>query len=162
MAPPRQSLALRIVVCVLAMEALGGAGAFVTRDAIATWYADLIKPPGTPPNWLFGPVWTALYAAIGVSFALVWHRIATTGGPRGPLGVFFFQLALNLAWTPVFFGAHRITAALVIIVALLAAIVLTIRAFAGISKPAAWLLVPYLCWVGYATYLNAGYAVLNP
>ena len=141
------------------MLILGGLGSVVTSSSIASWYATLDRPPGTPPNWLFGPVWSVLYILIGVSFALVWHR--------GMLGknrltfLFFGQLILNLGWSPVFFGAHQITLALVVILLMWVFIVLTIRAFAQVSMPAAWLLIPYLIWVSYATYLNAGYAYLN-
>lgn len=152
---------LKIVISIIAMEVLGGLGAFVTTSQIPTWYATLEKPPGTPPNWLFGPVWTALYAMMGVAFALVWHRPRETPGRACALRWFFIQLGLNLVWTPVFFGLHQIEAALVIIVMLWAAIAVSIRSFSPLHKTAALLLLPYLLWVSYATYLNAGYAVLN-
>ncbi|MGJ8695748.1 MAG: TspO/MBR family protein [Verrucomicrobiaceae bacterium] len=155
------SLVVKSVVCVILMQLLGGLGAFLTTSSIDTWYADLISPPGTPPNWVFGPVWTTLYAMIGVSFALLWHRHPAQLGRTRPTFLFFTQLLLNLVWTPAFFGAHLIEVALVIIVLLWIFIILTIREFKRFSKPAALLLVPYLLWVSYATYLNAGYAILN-
>jgi tryptophan-rich sensory protein len=143
------------------MLILGGLGGWITSGSISTWYATLNHPPGKPPNEIFGPVWSALYLMIGISFALVWHHRTLQPGKPRPFQVFGLQLFLNLAWTPIFFGLHQIGLALVFILLLWGAIILTIREFAGISKPAAALLVPYLLWVSYATYLNAGYAWLN-
>jgi tryptophan-rich sensory protein len=100
-----------------------------------------------------------LYLMIGASFALIWHR--GRAGKNQPTFSFIVQLFLNLAWTPVFFGLHQMEAALGVIVLLWIFIALTIRSFAESSRPAAILLVPYLLWVSYATYLNAGYAYLN-
>ncbi|MEM0969733.1 MAG: TspO/MBR family protein, partial [Verrucomicrobiota bacterium] len=96
---------LKILVSVIAVEILGGLGAVFTTSSIETWYAELTKPPGNPPNWLFAPVWTALYALIGIAFARVWHL--GEAGPRKQAAMTWFtiQLVLNLAWTPVFFGA---------------------------------------------------------
>ena len=151
----------KILLCIVAAELLGGLGGLLTSSSIKDWYATLTKPPGTPPNWLFGPVWTILYAMMGISFALVWHR-----GEKGPQKKKAFrkgeaQLLGNLAWTPLFFGAHLIGAALIIISLLLVGIVATIIAFRPIDRTASLLLVPYLVWVSYATYLNAGYWFLN-
>ena len=152
---------LKIILCIIVVEILGGLGAFVTAGSIDNWYADLNKPPGTPPNWLFGPVWTALYAMMGTALALVWHR--ATPGPvrKTALTWFAIQLVLNLAWTPVFFGLHQMLVALVIIVAMLVAIGITISKFRPIDRFAAWLLIPYAIWVSYATWLNTGYWWLN-
>lgn len=152
---------LKIVLCIIAAEILGGLGGFLTATSIDTWYADLNKPPGNPPNWLFGPVWSVLYAMMGTAFALVWHRADPGPEMKSALTWFVIQLVLNLAWTPVFFGAHQMLAALVIIVSLLGAILITIRKFRPISQLAGWLLVPYTLWVSYATWLNLGYWWLN-
>lgn len=154
-----RSLPVKIILSAVVMLILGGLGSYFTSSSIASWYVTLDRPPGTPPNWLFGPVWSVLYILIGVSFALAWHR-GKIGNNRITF-LFFAQLILNRAWSPVFFGAHQITRALVVILLMWVFIVLTIRAFAQVSKPAAWLLAPYLIWVSYATYLNAGYAYLN-
>ena len=153
------SLPAKIIISALAMLLLGGLGGYLTASSIGSWYSTLNKPPGTPPNWLFGPVWTALYLMIGTSFALIWHQKSL--GKNRLTALFLTQLILNLAWTPIFFGAHQIALALLVIVLLWISILLTIRAFAKQSKPAAYLLVPYLIWVTYATYLNAGHAYLN-
>lgn len=152
---------LKILICVVVMNILGGAGAIVTSGSLKEWYAGLEKPPGVPPNQVFGPVWTVLYAMAGVSFALVWHRAPAGRAKRDALVVFGIQLLLNLAWTPIFFGAHQLGIALAVIVALWVGIFLTILKFKPLDRPAAMLLVPYLVWVSYATYLNAGYFFLN-
>lgn len=152
-------LPVKILLCSLVMLALGGLSGWLTSSAIPGWYATLVRPPGTPPNWLFGPVWTVLYLMIGASFALIWHRGRV--GKNQATFSFIVQLVLNLAWTPVFFGLHQMEVALGVIILLWFAIALTLRSFADSSRPAAILLVPYLLWVSYATYLNAGYAFLN-
>jgi benzodiazapine receptor len=151
----------KIVLCVLLAEILGGLGGIVTAGSVGDWYATLQRPPGTPPNAVFGPVWGALYALIGLSFALVWHY--APAGPRKlrAFALFAAQAVLNLAWTPVFFGAHRLGLSLAVILALLVAIALTLRAFGRLHRPAGWLLVPYGLWVAYASYLNAGFFFLN-
>lgn len=124
------------------------------------WYRNLTKPPGTPPDWLFGPVWTVLYILMGIAAWRVWlaagFRCAVAA-----LGMFFVQLALNAAWTPLFFGFQRPGSALGVIVALLMAIIATLVLFARHDRLAAGLLTPYLLWVAYATYLNAGFWLLN-
>jgi benzodiazapine receptor len=119
----------------------------------AGYYASLVKPSWSPPAWLFGPVWTALYLMMAAAAWFVWRQ----GGwrvQRGPLGLYLLQLALNALWTPVFFGLRSPGLALVVIVLLGVAIVLTGRAFRPVSRMASWLLVPYLVWVVFAAALN--------
>ena len=119
----------------------------------AGYYASLVKPSWSPPAWVFGPVWTALYLMMAVAAWLVWRQ----GGwraQRAPLSLYLLQLALNALWTPVFFGLRSPGLALVVIVSLGAAIVLTGRAFRPVSRVASWLLVPYLVWVVFAAALN--------
>lgn len=120
----------------------------------AEWYQTLDKPAWTPPGWAFPVVWTTLYLLMGTAAWLVWRESNRDKPTRGPLGVFLVQLALNAAWTPIFFGAHRIFPALVVIVALWLAILATILAFRKTSTTASWLLAPYLAWVSLATVLN--------
>lgn len=120
------------------------------------WYRALNKPWFNPPNWIFGPVWTFLYTAMAVAAWLVWRECAQTGVSMAwPLGLFMAQLVLNALWTPLFFGMHRLDLALVEILMLWVAIAATAAAFYPISKAAAWLFVPYLLWVGFASFLNA-------
>ena len=125
------------------------------------WYAALHKPAWNPPGWIFGPVWSALYTMMAVAAWLVWRR----GGfavQRGPLKLFLVQLALNAAWTPLFFGLHWPGAAFAEIVLLWLAIAATIAAFRSVNRFAAWLLAPYLAWVSFAAVLNFILWKLNP
>jgi benzodiazapine receptor len=123
-----------------------------------TWYAALNKPEWNPPAWLFGPAWTLLYTLMAVAAWLVWKRV----GLSKPLALYFVQLALNAAWTPIFFGAHQLGWALVEIVALWIAILLTLLSFRRVSTAAGWLFVPYLAWVTFAMALNFTLWRLNP
>jgi translocator protein len=124
------------------------------------WYGTLDKPFFTPPASLFGPVWTVLYLSMAVSAWLVWRREGFSGA-QAAMALFSAQLVLNLLWSVIFFGLEAPGLALVEIVALWTAILLTILAFSKISRPAGWLLVPYLAWVSFATALNAGIWWLN-
>ena len=124
------------------------------------WYSALKKPVWNPPAWVFGPVWTALYTMMAVAAWLVWCR----GGfvnQRGPLTLFLVQLALNAAWTPLFFGLHLPGLAFAEIMLLWLTIAATLAAFRRVSRAAAWLLVPYLLWVGFAAALNFALWRLN-
>lgn len=117
------------------------------------WYERLAKPAWRPPNWLFAPVWSLLYLMIAVSGWLVWRK-AGFSGAAGPLAVFALQLGLNAAWTPVFFGLHRIDLGFATICLLWLAIAATFVAFYPVSATAALLLLPYLAWVTFAAALN--------
>ena len=163
---PRVKSALVLVAFVAIAFAVAGLGSLATIQNVDGWYADAAKAPWSPPNWLFGPVWTFLYCAMAVAAWLVWRRREETE-VRRPLILYVIQLALNALWTPVFFGLYpfvgavALWAALAIIVALDVLVLLTMVAFWKVSKPAAWLLVPYWAWVLFATTLNAAVAVLN-
>lgn len=137
------------------LAALGGA-AFPPDQ----WFAALAKPSWQPPNYLFGPVWTALYLMMGIAAGLVWLR-GPAAAVRAALIAFAVQLVLNALWTPVFFGAHALGIALVVIVVLWLAITLTIVLFWRVHRLAAALLLPYLAWVSFATALNAALWRLN-
>lgn len=117
------------------------------------WYAALKKPSWNPPGWIFGPMWSALYVMMAVAAWLVWKR-GGFAAQRRPLSMFLVQLALNAAWTPLFFGLHRPGLAFAEIVMLWLAIAATLAAFRPVSRTAAWLLAPYLAWVSLATVLN--------
>ena len=136
--------------------AVGRFGAAVTQPALDTWYRDLPKPAWTPPDLAFPVVWTALYVAMAVAAWLAW-RAATHEHRRwgGAATLFVLQLALNAAWSYLFFGLKSPPLALVDAGLLLAAVAATIAAFARLSRAAAWLLVPYPVWVVYAVALNA-------
>jgi translocator protein len=145
----RQTLALLafIAVC-LGAGALGGA---VTAMSAGTWYQELNKPSFNPPDWVFGPVWTALYIAMAFAAWKVWRRHGLT---RLAMTLFAVQLVLNLGWSVLFFGMREIGLALMEIAVLFIAIVRTAFAFARIDTVAALLLVPYLTWVAFAAMLN--------
>ncbi|MBL8620323.1 MAG: tryptophan-rich sensory protein [Myxococcales bacterium] len=146
----RPRAALVLVALVLACHAAGALGALVTD---AAWYRELTRPGWAPPGWVFGPVWLTLYTMMGVAAWRVWR---TPSGPARTraLGWFAAQLALNAAWTPVFFGLRSLGGGLIVIGLLVGAIAGTIRAFRVVSPRAAWLLAPYLAWVLFATALN--------
>lgn len=121
------------------------------------WYQALEKPAFTPPNWLFAPAWTTLYVLIAIAGWRSWAK----GADKAGLGVWFLQLALNFAWSPIVFGAQNLTLGLVVIVALWIAILAFIRLQWASDRIAALLFLPYLCWVSFAGYLNAGLLALN-
>lgn len=123
-----------------------------------SWYAGLNKPSWNPPAWIFGPAWTLLYTLMAVAAWLVWKRAGFTR----PLALYFVQLALNAAWTPIFFGAHEMGWAFIEIITMWIAIALTLISFFRVNRAAGWLLVPYLAWVTFATALNFTLWKLNP
>ena len=143
-------LAALLVLCL----GLGSAAGFLTAQSLPTWFPTLVKPSFNPPSWLFAPVWTTLYIMMAVAAWLVWLR-------KGPLVLFYVQLALNFAWSLLFFGLHSPALALVDIVAMWIAILLTLLAFWKVDRRAGWLLVPYLAWVSFAGVLNASIWWLN-
>jgi len=150
-----------ILVSIAICELAGILGTAFTTPSIPGWYAGLIKPPFNPPNWLFGPVWTVLYALMGVSAYLVYEKGRKEPKVRTALVVFAAQLALNALWSIVFFGGHMLFGGAVVIVFLWAMILASIWLFSKISRSAAWLLVPYILWVSFATVLNISLYVLN-
>lgn len=141
----------------LAFGAAALGGLFPPGD----WYAGLQKPAWNPPNWIFGPVWTLLYAAMAVAAWLVWQRHETIGRVRA-LRWYLFQLAVNAIWSPVFFGWQRLDVAFGVIVLLWISIVMTMMAFYRINRLAGWLFMPYLGWVSFAAVLNYTLWQLNP
>ncbi len=140
---------------------VGGAGAVVTGSRVRTWYPTLTKPDFTPPDWVFGPAWTTLYLLMGTAEFLVSQREGQAEERQTARVAYRIQLGLNGLWSLLFFGLKAPRAALVEIVLLWLAIVLTIVAFARISKTAALLLVPYLLWVSFAAILNGEIWRLN-
>ncbi len=133
----------------------------LTRPSIPTWYETLNKPSWTPPNWVFGPVWTTLYILMGVAAWLVWRRGGFAAAAL-PLSLFLVQLALNAAWSGIFFSWHRPGLAFLEIVILWFAILATLVLFWREKPAAGWLLVPYWLWVGYAAALNGAIWRMNP
>jgi len=130
-----------------------GLGSLLTKHNIPGWYTALRKPPWTPPNWVFGPVWSALYLAMAVAAWLIW-REAQLPGARLALVLFAVQLVLNVGWSGIFFAARRPGLAFVEILLLGLAILAALVAFWRLSRAAGWLMAPYLVWVGFAAVLN--------
>jgi tryptophan-rich sensory protein len=150
-------LAFFVALCL----GIGALGRSVVATSVDTWYADLAKPSFTPPDRVFGPVWTALYVLMAIAAWRVW-RVADRDTRRGPLTLFALQLALTLGWTVVFFGLQKIGAAVATIIVLDVGVVVTTLAFRPIDRWAGLLMVPYLAWVIFATVLNIAIWRLNP
>lgn len=135
-------------------------GGSVTATSVEGWYRTIERPPYNPPDWVFGPVWTLLYVMMAVAAWRVWRC-----GPAPAVGralmLYGMQLALNLAWSLIFFGAHAIGAAFLEILVLLAAIAATTLAFWQIDRAAGWLMAPYLTWTAFAAFLNGSIWWLN-
>jgi translocator protein len=125
------------------------------------WYQELVKPDAQPPGWLFGVVWPILYFMTGLALAIV---LNARGAPQRLLGVGLFvgQFALNLMWSPLFFGRHQVTSAFYLILAIFAVALATTFVFGRVRKSAAWLMVPYLAWLSFAAILNYQIDQLNP
>ncbi|MFW2853529.1 TspO/MBR family protein [Sphingomonas sp. TX0543] len=136
-------------------------GRSVPVGSESPWYAALVKPEVTPPNWLCPVAWTTLYVLIGVALAMILHARGARG--RGlAITLFVVQLALNLVWTPLFFGAHQVWLALADLVALLVIAIAATVLFGRIRTIAAWLMLPYLIWVSFAGVLTWRIGQLNP
>ncbi len=153
---------LRLVAACGASLSAGAIGSLATGSSgFRPWYAAIQRPAFTPPAWVFAPVWTTLYILMGVAAFLVWRRGLDSKAVRVALAWFLGQLVLNTLWSPVFFGWHRIGLALIVLVLLWVFLAVTVWRFAGISKVAAGLLIPYLLWVSFAGVLNASIWWLN-
>lgn len=158
----RAGVIRRALFCVPLVLLLGIlSGVLSNSGADEPWFAALRKPAAFPPPATFGLVWSVLYVMMGLALAVV---LSATGarGRRLAVTVFAIQLAINLAWSPLFFGMHQMTWALIDIIVLDFAVIATIVLFARIRPGAAWLLVPYLAWILFATYLNYAFLRTNP
>lgn len=138
----------------------GAVAGIVTASEVGSWYAAIQKPSFNPPNYIFGPVWTALYILMGIALAIVWRKPAEPARNMA-MKFFFLQLLLNFLWSFIFFYFHLTGWALVEIIILWLCIFITIILFYKQSKTAAWLMVPYILWVSFATVLNAAIWQLN-
>lgn len=150
---------ISFIAFIFICEAVGLLGGLVTYSSLGSWYADLQKPELAPPNWIFGPVWTSLYALMGISAWIIYQ--SRSDKRKRALTIFFIQLFINFLWSFLFFGLKSTLFGLLGIVILLATIILTMIKFFKISKFAFALLVPYLVWVSFATYLAGALWVLN-
>jgi benzodiazapine receptor len=153
--------AFKIIIAIVISELAGMVGAIFTTPSIAGWYSGLVKPTLNPPAWIFGPVWTTLFVLMGIAAGLIWNNGIKRRDVKIALGLFMAQLILNTLWSIIFFGQHNPGAAFVEIIFLWLAILATIITFAKISRPAVWLLLPYILWVSFAAYLNFSIWQLN-
>ena len=156
--PDRASSILALIGFVGLCLLVGASGGAITAQNVHGWYATLHTPPGTPPDWLFAPVWTARYIMMGLAAWLVWRQ----PGHRRALRLWGWQLLANALWVPSFFGLHAPGLALVVILAMLALTGMTWHRFVALTPRAAWLMLPYAAWSLYATWLNVGFWWLNP
>ena len=150
-----KKLIFSIFICLFA----GFIGSFFTSPTIPTWYATLQKPTFAPPNWVFFPVWTALFIMMGISLFLVWQK--EDKKVKTALIIFAGQLVLNALWSVAFFGFRSPLLGLMEIIILWIAILATILSFKNVSRTAAYLLIPYILWVSFAAFVNFSIWRLN-
>lgn len=152
----------KLLIAVIGCELVGIIATPFTLSAIPTWYSTLNKPPFSPPNWIFGPVWTSLYFLMGASAFLIWKKGLKKKHVKEALYYFIAQLVFNFMWSILFFGLKSPIFGLLDILVLWVLILITMIKFYKLSKPAAYLLIPYLLWVSFATLLNLSIVFLNP
>ena len=151
----------KIIIAVAVCLGIGFFSGFATQSSIDSWYETLNKPAFNPPNWIFAPVWTLLYILMGIAAGIVWSKGFYHKWVKTALYHFIFQLLFNGLWSIVFFGFRSPGFALIVILVLLVLIVLTYKWFKIVNSTAAYLLLPYLLWVGFATILNFSIWQLN-
>ncbi len=150
-------LAASIIICLSA----GAIGSIFTISQVNSWYLTLNKPFFNPPSWVFSPVWTTLFILMGISLYIVWNKGIERRNVKKALYIFGIQLILNVSWSAVFFGMENLLGGLIVIILLWIAIFITIIRFKKISKPAAYLLIPYIAWVTFAGLLNLVIWIIN-
>ena len=151
---------VEIIISVLIAEAAGILGSVFTASSVRSWYLTLVKPSWNPPSWVFGPVWTTLYLLMGIAASLVWSRRSL---PGAKLALWFYgiQLALNALWSILFFGLKNPLLSFVEIIILIIFIIVTTVLFWKINPWAGVLMIPYIIWVSFASYLNYSIWQLN-
>ena len=145
---------MKLIISLAITFLVGAVAAWFTTAGVNGWYAVANKPSFNPPNWVFAPVWTSLYMMMGIALWLVWKKDGVKSGRRTALILFAIQLLLNFAWSFIFFYAHQPGWAFAEILLMWVSIMLTIIWFGKVSPAAAWLLVPYIWWVSFASLLN--------
>lgn len=152
---------LKLVVSIVISEGVGLAGSIFTFQAIPTWYAALNKPPITPPNWFFAPIWTSLYFLMGIALYFVWNKGLGAKGSKLAITLFFIQLFLNFLWSFIFFGEKSLLFGAIEIVFLWYFILATTIEFRDIDRRAGYIMFPYLSWTTLATVLNISILWIN-
>jgi benzodiazapine receptor len=155
------TIVIKFIICLALTFSAALVGSLFTRGAVTDWYATLNRPYFTPPNWLFGPVWTILYLLMAISAFIVWQKSLVNPAVKIALILYLVQLILNALWSVIFFGLKLPMLAFIEIIMLWTAIVFTILAFARVSITAALILVPYILWVSFAAVLNFSIWFLN-
>jgi len=151
----------KLIISIAIPLAIGAVSGYFTIESVQTWYTTLNKPSFNPPNGIFAPVWTTLYIMMGIACYLIWRKDVENAQKKKALIFYSIQLILNFLWSFIFFYLHQKGAALAEIILLWIFILLTIISFSKISKAAAWLLVPYILWVSFATLLTYSIWKLN-
>ena len=144
----------KFIISILLPMIIGGISGFFTSASINTWYVTLNKPWFNPPNWIFGPVWTLLYLMMGIAFYMIWKSEAVNAVKQTAVILFAAQLLVNFLWSLIFFYLKQPGWAMLDIILMWILIVATIFSFGKISSTAAWLMLPYICWVSFAMILN--------
>lgn len=145
---------LKLIIAVALPLVVGATSGFFTMTGVESWYQTINKPSWNPPNWVFGPVWTTLYILMGVALFLVWKADTSAELKKIAISLFAVQLVFNFFWSFIFFYLQQPGWAVLELAIMWIFILLTIFAFAQVSKTAAWLLVPYISWVSFAGILN--------
>jgi translocator protein len=154
------SVVIKLIISILLPLGLGSIAGIYTAQSVPEWYETLIRPSFNPPNWIFGPVWTALYILMGVSLFIIWNQRASKARNLAIL-VFMIQLLLNFGWSFIFFYFNMIALAFIEIIMLWMSIIWMIILFYKIKPLASYINIPYLLWVTFATVLNGAYFFLN-
>lgn len=151
----------RFIISILICQLAGIIGSVFTSSSVSTWYSTLNKPLFNPPNWVFAPVWTTLFVLMGIALYLIWKKGIKTKNFKTAITLFAVQLILNILWSFMFFGLRLPFLAFIEIIILWLAILFTILSFYRISRTAAYLMIPYILWVGFAAVLNYFIFILN-
>lgn len=152
---------IKFIAIIILCEVIGAVGSIFTIPSISSWYASIQKPSFTPPNWVFGPVWTSLFFLMGVSLYLVLDKGLKNRNSKFAVSVFGVQFVLNVLWSFLFFGLHNPFLAFIEIIFLWFSILATIILFYRVSPKAGLLLIPYILWVSLASFLNYSVWMLN-
>lgn len=147
-------LHFKFIIALIAPILVGIISGLITKESVNEWFISVNKPSFNPPNSVFAPVWTVLYILMGIAFFLVWKSDAPADEKRQAFVFYGIQLALNFLWSLIFFGTHQVGIAFAEIIVLWLMIVITSILFGNISPVAGWLMLPYICWVGFAIVLN--------
>ncbi len=151
----------KYIFAILLCEGIGISSGFLASAINNSWFEELVKPSWNPPAYLFGPVWTSLYLLMGISLGIIWNNKVSESNKKNSYYLFAVQLFLNFMWSILFFHFHSTAFALIDILLMIITIILTIISFSKFSKVAAWLLVPYILWVTFASILNFSIWSLN-